>query len=668
VHRNYRALVNNTQDLEAAVAMPDHFWAATSAPLTTMNADRVFLSFVDGDGNGRIMSQDVRVACAWALAALADRTGLENASLLLRLASLDRQTEEGRTLEAAARRILARLGMADGEDLSLSQVREIRAALEAMPVTQAGIVLPDAVSDPQVQQFIRDVIAIVGGVPHPSGQDGIDTSRLDAFLGQARAYMEWKDAGKSEDVLPFGERTADLYGVVLALTGPIESYFAQCRLEYQRRIVLGGAQQPLSGPSSPDDVEQALAFLPIAAPRVDRRLLFEEPLNPAYEGSVAILRSEVIPVVLRGPTNSIVAEDWERIRLRFLRYREWLEAKPGDLLDAMPDETVRRYLDEKFAHAVSDLRERSSSTSLALEEVKMVEKLILYQGHLLRLVNNFVSFPHLYDPGDRAIFETGTLVMDGRSFSLCLPVDDLARHSGIAARSRVFVLYLEIQPAKDPAYKIAVPITNGVRGNLYVGKRGVFRDLGGSPRNAQVVQLIDNPISLREAIAAPFRRLGELITARIEHMSVAGKKQLDAAIEQPQVAEAPAQSATGRNNVLLGGSVAVAALGSATAFITKTLSGLRWTTILAGVAGAVGAFLLPATILALVRLRRRELAPILEASGWALNARMRMTRRERRLFARLSGKGGNRALTVVVAAALVGVGVLIWLFWTKIAG
>ena len=46
---------------------------------------------------------------------------------------------------------------------------------------------------------------------------------------------------------------------------------------------------------------------------------------------------------------------------------------------------------------------------------------------------------------------------------------------------------------------LAVPVTSGTKGNLYLGKRGVFQDTEGNEWDALVVQVIENPISVRQA-------------------------------------------------------------------------------------------------------------------------------------------------------------------------
>ena len=85
-------------------------------------------------------------------------------------------------------------------------------------------------------------------------------------------------------------------------------------------------------------------------------------------------------------------------------------------------------------------------------------------------------------------------------------------------------------------------------------------------------------------------------------------------------------------SMLAGGGIAVAALGSSLAFVTKTLSGLTTFTILAAVGVAILAVLTPTLIMALIKLRRRDLSAILEGSGWAINSRMRLTRAQSMYF------------------------------------
>ncbi len=267
--------------------------------------------------------------------------------------------------------------------------------------------------------------------------------------------------------------------------------------------------------------------------------------------------------------------------------------------------------------------------------IALVEKLILYQVNLLTLANNFVSFPHLYDPASRAAFEMGTLVMDGRRFNFSVKVADRAAHSEIARTGNMFVLYAEIAPGGGrEKYEIATSVTSGGKGNLCVGKRGMFEDVAGVEADARIVEIIENPISLGEAIVSPFQRLARALTGKIEAMTTTAETKLGITPDQPQTQ--PQSPAPNRGllagGLLVGGSVAIAALGSAFAYISKTLAGIELWKILLGIAIAILAVMLPTTIVAILKLRRRDLSAILEGAGWAINARMRLTRRQSRFF------------------------------------
>ncbi len=108
---------------------------------------------------------------------------------------------------------------------------------------------------------------------------------------------------------------------------------------------------------------------------------------------------------------------------------------------------------------------------------------------------------------------------------------------------------------------------------------------------------------------------------------------------------------------------AIAALGSAVAYITKTLSGLAWWKILIGMGAAVLAVMLPTVIVAFLKLRKRDLSAIMEGSGWGINARMWLTRKQSWYFTQRPGypKGakGTRGkfcrlvlITIILAAAV----------------
>ena len=80
-----------------------------------------------------------------------------------------------------------------------------------------------------------------------------------------------------------------------------------------------------------------------------------------------------------------------------------------------------------------------------------------------------------------------------------------------------------------------------------------------------------------------------------------------------------------------GGGVAVASLLAAIGFVATVVQE-NGKEVLLGVAGAMLVLMLPTTIRSFLKLRHRDLSAILEGTGWAINARMRLTRRQALTF------------------------------------
>ena len=81
----------------------------------------------------------------------------------------------------------------------------------------------------------------------------------------------------------------------------------------------------------------------------------------------------------------------------------------------------------------------------------------------------------------------------------------------------------------------------------------------------------------------------------------------------------------GIGGILAGGGVAFAALSSSLAFITTSLSKVDKINFLYTAAGFLTVIILPSLFIVARKLRRRDLALLLDASGWAVNPRIRIT-------------------------------------------
>jgi hypothetical protein len=130
-----------------------------------------------------------------------------------------------------------------------------------------------------------------------------------------------------------------------------------------------------------------------------------------------------------------------------------------------------------------------------------------------------------------------------------------------------------------------------------------------------------------EFLKAPFQQIVDFVKRQVERFSKTQQAKFETTLSAP-----PSTAAT--RDLLLGGSIAIAALGSTFALMTNLLSKVEMHHILYALLGIALVVLVPGFVMGFLKLRRRDMSAILEASGWAINIRMKMTRSLGGLFTR----------------------------------
>jgi len=658
--RTYQLVIRSAADLERALELDDSHWVATSAPVSALNCDAEFLALVDTDRNGRIRTDELRAAVSWLFERLSDRSALPESRTELLLLAVDTSTPSGRKLLDTAHYVLRSLGVQNADAIGLSQVSEFQRRLENNAINGDGIITPDVAGDGETRAFIADVAACMGAAQDRTGRQGITGEALERFIADARAYLDWTAAAGEGGVMPLGDETPAAYDAFVAVRDKVEDFYARCRMvafDPEAAAALGASAVSACKPDPTAPLREQMAALPLAQPDAGGVLPLEERVNPSYAAALGRLRALVIEPLLETSVSELTEGQWRRVCEALAPYERWLARKPDSPVGALGREKLRHYLDGPFAASVRGMLAADREVAERQGDVLALKKLLLYHRHLFRLANNFISFPDLYDPRRRALFEMGSLVIDGRWFHFAVRVEDIKEHSRRAAASGMYVMYVELSRADESETTlVAVPATSGTVGNLGVGKRGIFHGADRRLYDARVVQIIENPISFCEALVSPFVRLAKLIQGKIEAISGSAQKELEAQVSratekvqhgvQTAVREAPqavrAARASGasqggstsaaRRDLLIGASLSVAALSSAFAYITKTVGELGPV----GVGLAIGVVALvvfvPTALVAGIKLSRRDLSALLEGCGWAINARMRLDRAQRRQF------------------------------------
>ncbi|MBL7068907.1 MAG: hypothetical protein ISS34_03540, partial [Candidatus Omnitrophica bacterium] len=636
--RSYQLRIQNAQDLEKIQVLDEAHWAATSIPISSLNCDPVFASYVDTDQNGRIRTNELKAAQAWLFRFLANRSRLSVGTDALDLNDIDTSHPEGQKLRKVAKLILTNLNSSGTQKISLAQVRDVQSIMASAANNGDGIIPPEATSNSDLAQFIISVIETVGFVLDASGKAGIGQEQLKIFFHETEVYLTWKAKGEipkgdnATEVMPWGNETSQAYGLIASLEEKIEQYFTQCamvRFDERAAAEMQLRQKELEEIDFMDKsiMETRIKDAPLAIPNPKGILELEASINPIYVERLFDLKEKVLNRALGGPVKHLTQKQWDKVKNIFASYRTWLENKQGIKVEKLDVDRLRTYLNGSYRKQVSELIAKDLVVADDLNQMHNLEKLILYQRWLMELANNFVSFSNLYNPQTRSLFEMGTLVIDGRQITFTMKVQDRQVHKKIAENSFMYLLYIEVtgRQDKDIKFEIVAAVTSGTAGRLRLGKRGIFFTADGREWDAEIVDIVENPISIWESVRAPFQQFTSFIRKQIDKFTKSREGKLEKSFTAP--------SASGMTrDLLLGGGIAIAALGSSFAYVTKALSQVKPAHILVALVGIAAVILLPGIIMGFIKIRKRDMSVLLEASGWAVNVHMRLSATLGRLF------------------------------------
>lgn len=301
-----------------------------------------------------------------------------------------------------------------------------------------------------------------------------------------------------------------------------------------------------------------------------------------------------------------------------------------------PGMTEKKFIEmgdqiSKWESEVESIKSKvESELAAAKAEFEPLRKLLLLHRDFYRLLRNFVTLEDFYDNDEKTVasFLAGTLILDQRACKLCIRVNDLAKHDSQAPLSGMYLLYCNCENKKTgKKLQIVAAMTQGEIKNLSVGKNGIFYDNNGLDYDATVFKIIENPISLRQAFWNPYRKMAKWVEDKI-NKSAAEKdaKTFDdmtakvATAADPNAEKKSAFDIAKFAGIFAAIGMALGMIGTALVKVGEGWISLTWwqqiivfVCILLIISG-------PSMIMAWMKLRRRNLAPVLNANGWAINA------------------------------------------------
>ncbi len=631
-----RVKIAKGEDIARLEELDPKMWTVLSCPVKGLEIDEKSLAYIDADGDGKIRVNDVVATSKWI-------TGvLKNPDLLLAgNDSIDVEqfsdSTDGAKLQASAKQILSNLGK-DGNVISVSDTADNAAIFAQTRFNGDGVVTEASTDDEDVKAAVAAAVASLGGVADRSGAMGVNADTVEAFYAALADYAAWQAAAVE---LPFGDRTDAALAAYNALDAKVKDFFVRSKLaafspdstaslDVQTSRIEAISAENLTGKAD------EIAAYPIARVTGKAEIDLASPVNPAWAAQFETL----VSIVCDSSKKVLTEEDWAAVGAKFGAYMAWQGAKAGVAVEGLGLETVKNLLARNKKEALLDLIARDVALKEEAENIEMVDKFLHIYRDFYRLLRNFVTFNDFYakDSAVSAIFQSGKLIIDQRECRFCMNVSDMGKHNATAAVSGMYLIYCDCTTkAKTGTLQIVAAMTVGEVGDIFVGKNVIYYDNAGVEWDAVITKVVDNPISVAQAFWTPYRKMATAVENLINKsaadkdakmMSNATAKINAAPAAVPPAGTDPKAAAAAAPpfdiakfaGIFAALGMALGMIGTALAALAKGIFALKWWQLILVFTGIMLLISGPSMIMAWLKLRRRNIAPLLNANGWAVNA------------------------------------------------
>lgn len=631
-----RVRIDSGEAIAHLAELDPKMWTVLSCPVSGLEIDEKSLKYMDTDSDGKIRVNDVIAVAQWATGAL------KNADLLLEgkdsidIEQFDLENEAGKKLHGSARQILENLGK-EGGVISLADTADIAAIFAKTRFNGDGVITEASTDDADEKAAIAAAVASLGGVADRSGAQGVNAEMIENFYKTLADYVAWQEAAVEA---PYGDKTDAAIAAYNALDAKVKDFFMRSKLasfspdstaalDVQTSRIEAISAENLTGKTD------EIAAYPIARVTGKAEIDLSEPVNPAWAAQFETIKS------IAADKKVLTEADWAEIGAQFAAYTAWKGAKAGAAVEALGLDAIKDFIAKDKKAALLELVAQDSALAEEAANIEMVDKFLHIFRDFYRLLRNFVTLNDFYakDKSVKAIFQSGCLIIDQRECRFCMKVADMAKHNATAAASGMFLIYCDCTSKANPVkLNIVAAMTVGEIGDLVVGKNAVYYDNAGVEYDAVITKVIDNPISVGQAFWSPYRRMAKTIENLINKnaadkdakMIADANAKINAAPaalpaapadgSKPAATPAPPFDIAKFAGIFAAIGMAVGMIGTALVSLAKGIFALEWWQLILAFVGIMLLISGPAMIMAWMKLRRRNIAPLLNANGWAVNA------------------------------------------------
>ena len=629
-----RVRIKSGEDIAHLRELDPTMWTVLSCPVQGLEIDQASLACIDTDGDGKIRVNDVVKTAEWAVSALSNADKILEGASSISISDFNAETETGRKLASSAREILQNLGR-EGDVISLSDTADRVAIFAGTKFNGDGVIIEAAAENDEEKAAIAAIKATLGSVKDRSGEDGVNAELIEAFYKALAEYSAWCAA---KPKLPYGDDTEAVLSAYQALDAKARDFFVRSKVaafspdNAARLDVQTAWIEAIAGSDLSSKLDEIAAY-PVARITGKAEIPVDAAINPAWSAHFAALTKLAVPEGVAAVDESL----WNEIGAKLAPYIAWKAAKAGAAVESLGVEAVNSFLAADLKQGLLDLVAKDLALKEEAENIDNVDKFLHVYRDFYRLLKNFVTLEDFYskDKNVKAVFQSGTLIIDQRACRFCMNVADMAKHNTMAPASGMYLVYCDCTTKTKPGkITIVAAVTVGDIGDLAVGKNAVYYDNQGLEWDAVITKIIDNPISISQSFWSPYRRMADAVQNLINKSAAEKDAKLmkdatdkinaapAAAPASPDAKPAPAQpfDIAKFAGIFAAIGMAFGMIGSAIASLVKGFVALSWWQVILAFVGILLVISGPAMVLAWMKLRKRNIAPLLNANGWAVNA------------------------------------------------
>ena len=626
-----RVKITRGEDIVHLAELDPKMWTVLSCPVKGLEIDEKSLSYMDCDSDGKLRINDVICTSKWITGLLKDADLLLGGKDSIDIEQINTGSDAGMKLYNSAKQILTNLGK-EGTVISIADTADNAAIFAKTRFNGDGVITEVTAEDDADKAAIAAAVTCLGGVADRSGAMGVNADLVEAFYKALADYVAWNEAAVEA---PYGDKTDAAIAAYNALDAKVKDFFVRSKLaafspdstaslDVQTASIQAISAENLTGKTD------EIASYPIARVTGKAEIDLSEPVNPAWAAQFETLKAIAV-----APEAKVITEaDWAAIGSKFAAYTSWKAAKAGAAVEGLGLEKVKTLLQQNRKDVLLALVAQDAALKEEAENIDTVTKFLYVYRDFYRLLRNFVTLQDFYNKKEKAIFQCGRLIIDQRECHFCMPVADAGKHNSMAPSSGMYLVYCDCT-TKTQAGKISIvaAVTVGDVGDLMVGKNAIYYDNAGVEWDAVITKIIDNPISIAQSFWSPYSRMATAIENLISKsaadkdakiMSEATAKINAAPKAAPADGNAPAAPQAfdiGKfAGIFAALGMALGMIGSALAALAKGIFALAWWQVILAFVGVLFVISGPAMVMAWLKLRRRNIAPLLNANGWAVNA------------------------------------------------